>query len=290
MALSPSHKWGQIIGGFLEEVFEKKLSKFSKKHKLYLDTQGIRKARKGKKVTWVDTYGNSHDLDFVVERYGTNSKIGEPVAFIESAWRRYTKHSRNKAQEIQGAILPLVATHKNYAPFMGVVLGGLFTGGAISQLESLGFNILYFSYNKIVKAFEKFGLDASFDEKTLAKEFNIKISKWDKFSEKDKLAKYLLKLNKSEVDSFFVELEKCISRYIKSISITILHGEIFSVESVSQAINYVENYSEISKMRSVLKYEISIRYNNTDKIDGTFSNKKETLDFLNSYSSPNPKK
>jgi hypothetical protein len=97
MAKSPSHKWGQIIGDFLEEVFSAQLAKFARKHKLYLDTKGERPARKGKKVSWVDSFENTHDLDFVLERNGTKNRIGEPVAFIESAWRRYTKHSRNKA-------------------------------------------------------------------------------------------------------------------------------------------------------------------------------------------------
>lgn len=41
MAQSPAHKWGQIIGDFLEDTFEKELSKFARKHKLYLDTKGI---------------------------------------------------------------------------------------------------------------------------------------------------------------------------------------------------------------------------------------------------------
>ena len=202
MAKSPSHKWGQIIGDFLELTFEKELAKFARKHKLYLDQRGERKARKGKKVSWVDSFGNAHDLDFVLERNGTNNKIGSPVAFIESAWRRYTKHSRNKAQEIQGAILPLVATHRNYAPFMGVVLGGVFTQGAITQLKSLGFDVLYFSYDTIVKAFSKFGIDASFEENTPTAEFDKKILQWEQFKEKDKLAKQLLSNARKITSSF----------------------------------------------------------------------------------------
>jgi len=75
MAQSPAHKWGQIIGGFLEEVFEKELSNFAQKHKLYLDTKGIRPARLGKKVSWIDSFGNSHDLDFVLERGGQPGKL-----------------------------------------------------------------------------------------------------------------------------------------------------------------------------------------------------------------------
>jgi hypothetical protein len=48
------------------------------------------------------------------------------VAFIETAWRRYTRHSRNKAQEIEGAIGPLAETFAHARPFLGAILAGQF--------------------------------------------------------------------------------------------------------------------------------------------------------------------
>lgn len=106
MAQSPSHKFGQIVGNLLEDILTPVLQKFCHERGLYLDIKGPRPGvRKGRKVTWQDKYGNLHDLDFVIEKDGSPGKRGRPVAFIEAAWRRYTKHSRNKAQEIQGAIL-----------------------------------------------------------------------------------------------------------------------------------------------------------------------------------------
>lgn len=108
MAESPAHKFGQMIGGLLESVVQPPLAEFCERHSLYLDCQSQqRPVRRGRKVSWEDSYGNRHDLDFVIEWEGSDAKYGQPVAFIEVAWRRYTKHSRNKAQEIQGAILPL---------------------------------------------------------------------------------------------------------------------------------------------------------------------------------------
>ena len=107
MAISPGHKFGQLIGEVLEQAIEPILCEFAKKQGLYLDKKGPRPARVGQKVCWTDLNGNKHDLDFVIEREGSRDRVGVPVAFIEAAWRRYTKHSRNKAQEIQGAILPL---------------------------------------------------------------------------------------------------------------------------------------------------------------------------------------
>jgi hypothetical protein len=105
MAESPSHKFGQIIGELLEEVLRKPLMRIARRHGLYLDFKHPRKARGNKrKVCWTDHKGNKHDLDYVLEFGGSETVIGKPKAFIESAWRRYTKHSRNKAQEIQGSV------------------------------------------------------------------------------------------------------------------------------------------------------------------------------------------
>ena len=138
MAESPSHKFGQLIGNLLEEVIEPFLADFVHSHNLYLDYQNNpRPARTGKKVTWKDSYGNTHDLDYVLEQNGTPDRVGTPVAFIEVAWRMYTKHSRNKAQEIQGAILPLAEKFQWSSPFLGAVLAGEFTDGSLNQLRSL---------------------------------------------------------------------------------------------------------------------------------------------------------
>lgn len=112
MAEAAGHKWGQFVGEYCESAIEPLLREFATKHGLFLDKKGPRAARSGKKLSWVDSYGNGHDLDYVLERGGTASKVGTPVAFIESAWRRYTKHSKNKAQEIQGAVLPIAEKHR----------------------------------------------------------------------------------------------------------------------------------------------------------------------------------
>ena len=86
MAESPAHRFGQLIGELLESVVRPQLEDFCRNQGLYLDHQKRdRPARSGKKVSWTDQYGNAHDLDFVIEREGTDHQIGRPVAFIESA-------------------------------------------------------------------------------------------------------------------------------------------------------------------------------------------------------------
>jgi hypothetical protein len=186
MAQSPAHRFGQIVGEVLEAAIRAVLKRFAKQHHLFLDLKGTRPCRSGKKCTWVDLNGNSHDLDFVLERGGTPHKVGMPVAFIETAWRRYTKHSRNKAQEIQGAIGPLAETFRNLGPFKGAILAGVFTDGALTQLRSLGFTILYFPYSSVVRVFRKFGIDASFDENTPDAEFQKKVVAFQSLADKKK--------------------------------------------------------------------------------------------------------
>lgn len=283
MAQSYAHKFGQIIGDLLEIGIQPHLVKFAKKNRLFLDKKGYREARPGKKVTWTDSKGNKHDLDFVIERGGTEKKIGIPVAFIESAWRRYTKHSRNKAQEIQSAIIPLIEKYKDSSPFIGVVLAGVFTKGALDQLKSLGFGVLYFPYDTVVKAFQKYGIDASFDEKTTETDFKTKITKWEALEAKEFVAKELLKLNKKHVDEFFHLLTKAVSRYIEKILILPLHGQESIKETVIDAIDFLKSYSESNVKYPLIRYEIIIKYNSGDKIEASFKDKKDAITFLETY-------
>jgi hypothetical protein len=290
MAHSPAHKWGQIVGQeFLEVALAPILRETAKKHGLFLDVKGKRPARSGLKISWADDFGNAHDLDFVLERGGTADKIGDPVAFIETAWRRYTKHSRNKAQEVQGAVLPLVTRHHRHAPFFGVMLAGEWTEGAVKQLASLGFKVLHFTYEDIVSAFAKFGIDAGYGEETSNAECATKIKAWSKLSAKERvqLGRHLLKSKTRDVAYFVGELEKAITRQIEAIRILPLHGSAVDRETVKAAIEFVEAYNELSEGRRPLaKYEVQVRFNNSDQVNASFSDKEQAVSFLKSYLPP----
>ncbi len=283
MAESLSHKFGQIIGDLLELAIEPYLQKFAKQNKLFLDKKGIRLTRKGKKLSWTDSKENVHDLDFVIERGGTNDVLGIPVAFIETAWRRYTKHSRNKAQEIQGAILPLAEKYKNSSPFKGVVLAGVFTAGALNQLQSSGFCVLYFTYDTVIKAFLKFGIDAEFDEHTSEQDFRKKIDSWNTLPNKSDVAKELLHRNKKEAIEFFNSLKESTARFIERIIILPLHGQESISNSVTQAIDFINKYPEDKPKSTLVKYEIIIKYNTGDRVEASFRDKKDTIIFLETY-------
>jgi len=285
MAASPPHKFGQIIGEILETAIEVLLQRFSKKHRLFLDKKGVRPARKGKKVSWVDEYGNEHDLDFVLERGGTAKRIGTPVAFIESAWRRYTKHSRNKAQEIQGAILPLASTHRVSSPFLGVILAGDYTEGALVQLHSLGFKVLHFSYDLVVAAFRIVGIDAYFDERTPDAEFSRKVSAWERLSETErkKIVRCLLASNKTGIQTFLDALESSVTRRVSGVMILPLHGSPTELGTVSAALEFLDSYRQAKSPSPVLRYEVIVRYTNGDQVQGTFGQKSEAVDFLKQF-------
>jgi hypothetical protein len=288
MATSPTHKFGQIIGDLLEMAIEPQLRRFSEEHGLYLDKKGSRCARNGKKVTWTDAFGNMHDLDFVLERGGTESHIGTPVAFIETAWRRYTKHSRNKAQEIQGAIQPLCFAHKNSAPFIGVVLAGDFTEGSLKQLKSLGFQVLYFKYDDIVNSFASVGIDASFDEETPDEDMYPKIRAWEYLPDvkRELLVKKIMESQPINLQQFVDSLNKSVTRTIELVRILPLFGKNYEWHTVDEAISFIQRYDEDATSCHIIKYEVEIRYNTGDTIRCEFAEKETAIQFLNGYSTP----
>ncbi len=285
MAESPAHKFGQIIGEVLESAVKPLLAAFAEKHDLYFDKKGERPCRPGKKCTWLDLNKNQHDLDFVLERGGAADKLGVPAAFIETAWRRYTKHSRNKAQEIQGAILPLAETYKNAHPFVGVVLAGEFTKGSLNQLRSLSFCVLHFSYQSVITVFEKYGIDASFEENTPDLVFEAKVKAYEALSAKKRveLAERLLKTQKVEVNEFMAALEKVVMRQVERVTVLALHGKSVDLATADDAIKFIEKYDQRKSEHALEKYEIRVRYNNGDCIDGIFHDKPAAIEFLRTY-------
>lgn len=285
MAESPAHRFGQVIGEVLEAAVVPLLTDFAEKHGLYLDRQGDRPCRPGKRCTWLDLNKNKHDLDFVLERGGTEHKLGIPAAFIETAWRRYTKHSRNKAQEIQGAIVPLAETYKNARPFIGVILAGVFTDGALKQLRSLGFCVLHFSYDNVIAAFKDYGITAAFDEDTPDADLKKKVDAYDRLSAAKRagLAKGLLRKQKEDTEQFLEALEKVVSRQIDRITVLPLHGTAQELPTVADAIKFIEGYQERGGQRPIQRYEVRIRYNNADSIEATFREKADALSFLRTY-------
>lgn len=283
MAESPSHKFGQSIGNLLEAVVEPFLADFAKAHNLYLDYQkNGRAARKGKKVEWEDPYGNMHDLDYVLERGGTDLTIGVPVAFIEVAWRRYTKHSRNKAQEIQGAILPLAEKYKNSNPFLGAVLAGEFTEGSLGQLKSLGFHVLYFPYETIVQSFSKEGIDVNFGETTPDKDFRkcVDLIESTSLQSMQKIKGHLIEANKQQISQFMSTLLERLGRMVEKVVVVPLYGRVNEFTTIDDALKFLDQHHIYEGASVFRKYEVYVSFSNGDKVEGSFNTKQKLCEFL----------
>lgn len=289
MANSPSHRLGQIIGDFLEDVALPLLEDFCRKHShgdsknaIYLDKKGSRTARPGQKLTWYDKYGNAHDLDFVIERGGNEYNLGHPVAFIEAAWRRYAKHSKNKAQEIQGAVLPIVEKYAWNSPFMGAFLAGVFTGPAIEQMKSAGFVISLFPYDTIIEAFSTVNVDISFDEQTTDIHFDEIVANIEGLDKKDwdNVKKSLLASNENQINNFFTELDKALTKKIERLYLIPLHGITYEFKTAEAMITFVREYKCDKGKLPLVKYEVFIRYTNGSEIRSQFQDKEEIYVFL----------
>lgn len=286
MAESPSHRFGQIIGEMLEAAIQPILVTVATEHKLYLDSKRPRRARGGKrKVGWVDVKGNNHDLDYVLEYGGTEDKTGIPKAFIEIAWRRYTKHSKNKAQEIQGAIAPLAEKYNDAHPFLGVVLAGEFTEPSLNQLRSHHFQVLYFPYKSVVAAFAAADINARVEENTPDAEVQSKVNAYEALDAdgREKIADALRKQHGIELMAFADALKKSLNRIIERVFVLPLHGLPQTLGSVTDAIAFVQGFNETAAVGPFAKYEVQVRYSNGDEVRGQFQDKTGAVAFLKTF-------
>ena len=273
MATSQAHKLGEFIGDFFEDLMKKPIRDFAEKNHLYFDTAGNREAREGKKVTWTDIHGSKHDLDFVLEKGGTESIIGDPVAFIELAWRRYTRHSKNKAQEIAGAVDPICEKYRLIKPFKGAILSGQFTENSLNQLRNDDFHILYIPFSTMVAAFKKYGLDIDFDEGTKEAEFRVKYATVAKKTNRpilEQIRQEIFYRCAPEINQFIAELGASFSRKISSICILPLHGTRVEVENIKSAIDFINDYKGIMRFQFTVESMESV-----EQVLDTFFAQKE---------------
>lgn len=287
MAISPAHIFGEIIGNFLENTIITYLKPIVERNGFYLDYKHERKARKGKvEVRWEDDNGNTHKMDLVVEENGSEEEFGKPRAFIEVAWRRYKKHSKNKVQEIAGAVLPIVNLYSKISPFYGVILAGEFTEPSINQLKSQGFSVAYFSYDEIAKTFESAGIQLKWEEETSPTELEDKIALFKNLSEAKirELEKTFILENQEKLKVFVDNLESSLNRNIDCVIITPMHGQAITVASIGDACELLKNYDESVCKGALLYYEITIKYNCGDVYIGRLREKRDAIMFLKEHS------
>src|SRR5579884_2302589 len=124
---SAGHRLGQLIGDWWEEVVALPLLEaVASKLGLYLDSRFKKRRCRSDKICWRDADGNNVDYDFVLELNGSTERMGVPVGFIETFWRRGARHSKDKARDDSGKLLPMRSTYPT-ARFLGILALGDFT-------------------------------------------------------------------------------------------------------------------------------------------------------------------
>lgn len=286
-ATSAGHKLGQLVGNFFEDFFSETFSAFARQRKLYCDRKGPRPAVRGErqKVTWLDGDGNPHDLDYVLEIGGSEAKQGKPIAFIELAWRRYTKHSRNKSGEIEGSLLHLRNTYPS-CRFVGAILAGEYSEGGLRQLKSHHIAVLYIPFAKIAAAFRTKGVNLVYPEDAPDEIKRQVMTKWESLTATDlrsiKLA--LRRAVKDDLKEFLDTLEAAISREVVSVRILSLYGEEMLCQSVAEGLELLGRYDFSSdRSRVHYKFEIDVRFKNGSKVEGAFITKAEAVEFLSLF-------
>lgn len=250
-----------------------------------MDYRHPRPARGNKReVIGVDYNGNKHKLDIVIEKGGSETKLGIPKAFIEMAWRRYVKHSKNKVQKIAGAILPLVETHAKDMPFYAAVLAGEFTENALVQLRSQGFYVLYFNYAEICSLFRTVGLSIHWEENTSDSDLQDIV---DSFHALDDVQIQRLLSNFFETYSDRLKalgdtLCESLDTTISEVVVVPIHGVAQTLDTITDAVKFIMDYDE-NTSAPILRYEIIVRYNNDDEYTMKCSNKNKAIQFLNQY-------
>ena len=162
---SAGHKLGQLIGDWFEQFFILPLlAKVADELNLFLDNRFIARPARGEKIIWKETDGNEVDYDFVLELGGSQTQIGIPVAFIESFWRRGSRHSKDKARDDSGKLTPMRATYPT-ARFLGIIAAGDFTAPARELVRSREIDLFYVPKEKIVAAFGEINLIIDYPDK-----------------------------------------------------------------------------------------------------------------------------
>ena len=156
--VSSGHKLGQLIGDWFEEYFVLPLLKtVANELHLFIDSRFIKRAVRGSKIEWLDSDGNRVDYDYVLELHGSENEIGIPVAFVECFWRRGARHSKDKARDDSGKLMPMRETYPT-ARFLAIVAAGDFTKPARDLIRSREIDLFYVPKEKIIKAFSDNGL------------------------------------------------------------------------------------------------------------------------------------
>ncbi|WP_069470963.1 hypothetical protein [Candidatus Marithrix sp. Canyon 246] len=260
---SSGHKLGQLIGDWYEEYFVLPLLQgVGKSLNLFVDSRFINRNVREGKILWDDLDGNSVDYDYVLEIGGSDDKLGIPVAFIECFWRRGARHSKDKARDDSGKLMPMRETYPT-ARFLGIVSAGDFTKPARDLVRSREIDLFYVPKEKIVKAFSSCGLIMDYPDK-LSEDDKAKIvEKFNKHftvSKKKAVKKALIELaSQATIESYVDRVRATLSALPQEIRLILRHDSMpIAFESVAAATKFLKspNFNMILPIESYL-YQVT---------------------------------
>ena len=175
-ASSFGHKLGQMIGDWYEEYFALPiLQDVARQLNLFCDNRFVKRDCRGEKIIWRDLDGNDVDYDFVLELNGSNEKMGTPIAAFETFWRRGKRHSKDKARDDTGKLIPLKRTYPT-ARVIGIISAGDFTTPAKELVISRNVDLFYVDKENIISAWKNNGLTIDYPDKS-TEEIKSKLAK-----------------------------------------------------------------------------------------------------------------
>ena len=245
---SSGHKLGQLIGNWYEEYFVLPLlEKAAYALELFVDSRFVEREIREGKILWEDIDKNSVDYDYVLELGGTKENLGVPVAFIECFWRRGARHSKDKARDDSGKLMPMRDTYPT-ARFLGIVSAGDFTRSARELVMSRNIDLFYVPKEKIVNAFLSCGLIMDYPDKLAEDEKATIVEKFDsEFSDQKKkeVQKSLLNLiGTVAIDSYVDRLRARLSALPQEIRLVLRYDSSPIVfESVDEASIFITSPS-----------------------------------------------
>jgi hypothetical protein len=260
---SGGHKLGQLVGDWYERhiaavVFESVANDLG----LYLDHRFKERSCRGGKILWDDLEGNSVDYDFVLELGGTDSTRGVPIAFFETFWRRGARHSKDKARDDSGKLLPMRDTYPT-ARVLGIVSAGDFTKPAQEYVQSRGIDLFFIPKNNIVKAWNQSGIEIDYldgaKEEEKARLVDSAQLKLEKESKEKEIATNLYEICGNAVfESYIERLKALVSSVPVSYGLTSVYlGEKIQFSDHIQARNYLDDFDVVQKINSSeLKHKI----------------------------------
>lgn len=260
---SSGHALGQQIGDWFEEYFVYPLLKqVGESLYLFVDSRFTSRSCRGSKIIWTDIDNNDVDYDAVLELGGSESHRGIPVAFLECCWRRGSRHSKDKARDDSGKLMPMRDTFPT-ARFLGQIVAGDFTVPARTLIISRGIDLFYVPKDKVIEAFKRHGLVIDYPDKLgetekaeLANNFSDSFTVAKKVSVQSELLKLI---GKPSFDGYVDRVRSHLSALPQEVRFILMHkSEPVVFESVEEAQSFLDSPTfEMSNPQESYVYEIT---------------------------------